>query len=354
MHGAPAKRASLPLGLFARALHRISPMCALTPVGARSRGFRATGPPRIVACLAMCCILRSQLVARLDTPLWVGSTAAVATAGDRADLTPRDAAKKASKKARSKKAPPKENAEEYEEGDTLIKAETAATPVAKKKKASKKVSKKHTELQAEAESSVEETGSEAEKSAAPEGKVDPLPVEDDDWGDYEEPKKKPRRYGRIQDEEILPPCTRYQGKRYGVQFFVGDMVEVMREGRLTYARVARIPTDERPMDGSFVVKWDDNGDEWKCSYKDLRKPRNPEGVELPEWIEEWWPDEPPPTLAEEYEKEWTWVSDLRPGGRGGGMIPDPPEDHPYAQNRDDPYRPTEDLYKKLQKEWKKG
>lgn len=163
-----------------------------------------------------------------------------------------------------------------------------------------------------------------------------------------------RRRAKQEDpDEILPPGTRYQGRRYGVQFFVGDLVEVVREGRLTYARVARIPTDERPMDGSFIVKWDDNGREWKCSYKDLRKPRNPE-VPLPDWIEDWWPAEPPPTLAEEYEKEWTWVSDLRPGGRGGGMIPEPPEDHPYVQDRDDPYRPTEELYKRLTEDWKDG
>lgn len=162
-----------------------------------------------------------------------------------------------------------------------------------------------------------------------------------------------RRAKQEDQEEILPPGTRYQGRRYGVQFFVGDLVEVVREGRLARARLARSPTDERPMDGSFVVKWDDNGREWKCSYKDLRKPRNPD-VPLPDWIEDWWPDEPPPTLAEEYEKEWTWVSDLRPGGRGGGMIPEPPEDHPYAQNKDDPYRPTEEFFKRLKEDWKDG
>uniref|UniRef100_A0A7S4SW86 Uncharacterized protein n=1 Tax=Alexandrium monilatum TaxID=311494 RepID=A0A7S4SW86_9DINO len=161
-----------------------------------------------------------------------------------------------------------------------------------------------------------------------------------DGGDFE-PKPRSRRkgYTRIQDEEILPPGTRYQGGRYGLQFFVGDLVECMRDGELQYARVARIPTDERPMDGSFIVKWDSDGEEWKCAYKDLKKPRRPESVDWPDWIEDWWPAEPPPSLEEELKKEWTWVSDMRPGASGGGMVPESPDQGVYSQNKDDPYRP---------------
>jgi len=183
----------------------------------------------------------------------------------------------------------------------------------------------------------------------------PLEDEGDDWsGDEEDlsegggfdgedfkPRSSGRKkgYTRIQDEEILPPGTRYQGGRYGLQFFVGDLVEVMRDGKLQYARVARIPTDERPMDGSFIVKWDSDGEEWKCAYKDLNKPRNANNVPFPDWIEDWWPAEPPPTLEEELKKEWPWVSDKRPGKTGGGMVPESPDQGVYSQNKDDPYRP---------------
>jgi len=172
---------------------------------------------------------------------------------------------------------------------------------------------------------------------------------DEDWEEGPAPQKAQRRYRRIQDEEILPPCTRFQGGRYGLQFFVGDLVEVILDGELEYARVARIPTDERPMDGSFIIKWDDTGEEWKCAYKDLRKPRRAANVSFPEWIEDWWPDEPPPHLADELKREWRWVSDKRPGTPGGGgMVPDAPDQGVYTQNRDDPYlpRPGQVLYGK--------
>lgn len=174
-------------------------------------------------------------------------------------------------------------------------------------------------------------------------------VGDEDWEEGPAPQRAQRRYTRIQDEEILPPCTRFQGGRYGLQFFVGDLVEVVRDGQLEYARVARIPTDERPMDGSFIIKWDDTGEEWKCAYKDLRKPRRAANVSFPEWIEDWWPDEPPPHLEEELKREWRWVSDKRPGTKdGGGMVPDAPDQGVYSQNRDDPYlpRPGQVLYGK--------
>lgn len=160
-------------------------------------------------------------------------------------------------------------------------------------------------------------------------------------GDDFEPAPPSRRkgYSRIQDEEILPPGTRYQGGRYGLQFFVGDLVECKRDGKLQYARVARIPTDERPMDGSFMVKWDSDGEEWKCAYKDLNKPRNPDNVPFPDWIEDWWPAEPPEVLEEELKREWKWVSNKRPGKSGGGMVPECPDQGVYSQNKDDPYRP---------------
>lgn len=91
-----------------------------------------------------------------------------------------------------------------------------------------------------------------------------------------------------------------------MQFFVGDMVEAEREGQWCTARVARAPTDERPGDGSFTIKWDSDAVEMKCWYKDLRKPRNPAAVPLPAWIEDWWPEEPPPE-----EKEVGGIVDLR-------------------------------------------
>jgi len=160
---------------------------------------------------------------------------------------------------------------------------------------------------------------------------------------------KKLRYSRLSSDEILPPGTRYQGGLRGLQFFVGDLVEVRREGKLQYARVARIPTDERPMDGSFIVKWDSDGEEWKCAYKELNKPRSPESAPLPRWIEDWWPAEPPPTLAEELQQAWRWVSDLRPGQpEAGGMFPDFLEDDPFEQSRfgsesKDPYRPSKNM-----------
>lgn len=213
--------------------------------------------------------------------------------------------------------------------------------------AAKKAKEKRAAKKEEEEEEPEPEGEEKDDALLPEDEGDDLAGDEDlsegggfDGDDFE-PKPPSRRkgYTRIQDEEILPPGTRYQGGRYGLQFFVGDLVECMRDGELQYARVARIPTDERPMDGSFIVKWDSDGEEWKCSYKDLNKPRNPDAVDFPDWIEDWWPAEPPPPLAEELEKEWTWVSDKRPGRSGGGMVPESPDQGVYSQNKDDPYRP---------------
>ena len=34
--------------------------------------------------------------------------------------------------------------------------------------------------------------------------------------------------------------------------------------------------------------------EMKCWYRDLRKPKNPEKIEMPKWVEDWWPEEPAP------------------------------------------------------------
>ncbi|CAJ1379013.1 unnamed protein product [Effrenium voratum] len=77
-----------------------------------------------------------------------------------------------------------------------------------------------------------------------------------------------------------------------VQFFVGDLVECLRGGRWHCARVSRAPTDERPHDGSFRVKFDEDGKEMKCWYKDLRKVSRP--VPAPPWLNSWQPEEAPP------------------------------------------------------------
>eukprot|EP00931_Biecheleriopsis_adriatica_P060968 TRINITY_DN36633_c0_g1_i1.p1 TRINITY_DN36633_c0_g1~~TRINITY_DN36633_c0_g1_i1.p1 ORF type:complete len:417 (+),score=120.42 TRINITY_DN36633_c0_g1_i1:70-1251(+) len=112
-------------------------------------------------------------------------------------------------------------------------------------------------------------------------------------------RKLPKRPKSLdQKEEYQVPGTLYQGGRRGVQFFLGDMVECQRNvsGNIEWqtARVSRAPTDERPNDGSFRVKWDDDATVQKCWYRDLRKPKDPEKVKMPDWVEDWWPEEPPP------------------------------------------------------------
>lgn len=104
--------------------------------------------------------------------------------------------------------------------------------------------------------------------------------------------KKPKNLDKKQEYDV--PGTLYQGGRRGIQFFLGDMVEVQRAGEWVTARVSRAPTDERPNDGSFRVKFDSDAYEMKCWYRDLRKPKNPENVQMPDWVEDWWPEEPAP------------------------------------------------------------
>ncbi|CAJ1390555.1 unnamed protein product [Effrenium voratum] len=104
--------------------------------------------------------------------------------------------------------------------------------------------------------------------------------------------KKPKNLDKKQEYDV--PGTLYQGGRRGIQFFLGDLVEVQRDSEWVSARVSRAPTDERPNDGSFRVKFDTDAYEMKCWYRDLRKPKNPEKIPMPEWVEDWWPEEPAP------------------------------------------------------------
>lgn len=67
---------------------------------------------------------------------------------------------------------------------------------------------------------------------------------------------------------------------------MGDLVEVQRSGEWVPARVSRAPTDERPNDGSFRVKFDSDAYEMKCWYRDLRKPKDAEKIEMPAWVED--------------------------------------------------------------------
>eukprot|EP00439_Symbiodinium_sp_Y106_P037501 s4813_g4.t1 len=104
--------------------------------------------------------------------------------------------------------------------------------------------------------------------------------------------KRPKNLGKKQEYDV--PGTLYQGGRRGIQFFLGDMVEVQRDGTWVTARVSRAPTDERPNDGSFRVKFDMDAYEMKCWYRDLRKPKTPDKVPMPDWVQDWWPEEPAP------------------------------------------------------------
>ena len=63
-------------------------------------------------------------------------------------------------------------------------------------------------------------------------------------------------------------------------------MEVQRSGEWVPARVSRAPTDERPNDGSFRVKFDSDAYEMKCWYRDLRKPKDAEKIEMPAWVED--------------------------------------------------------------------
>lgn len=108
-------------------------------------------------------------------------------------------------------------------------------------------------------------------------------------------RKLPKRPTKLdKKEEYDVPGTRYQGGRRGVQFFLGDLVECQRDGEWQPARVSKAPTDERPGDGAFRVMWNSDAYEMKAWYKDLRKPKYPEKIPMPDWVEDWWPEEPPP------------------------------------------------------------
>ena len=48
---------------------------------------------------------------------------------------------------------------------------------------------------------------------------------------------------------------------------MGDLVECQREGIWRRCRVSRVPSDARPHDGSFRVKFDTDAVEMKCWYK---------------------------------------------------------------------------------------
>ncbi|CAK8998636.1 WW domain-containing oxidoreductase [Durusdinium trenchii] len=87
---------------------------------------------------------------------------------------------------------------------------------------------------------------------------------------------------------------RRAGGRQGKQYFLGDLVECQREGIWRRCRVSRVPSDARPHDGSFRVKFDTDAVEMKCWYKDLRTCRSPERVPWPAWLKDWQPTEAPP------------------------------------------------------------
>ena len=86
--------------------------------------------------------------------------------------------------------------------------------------------------------------------------------------------------------------TWFQGGRQEVQYFLGDLVECRRDGHWQFARVSRAPTDEKPHDGSFRVKFDSDAIEMKCWYKDLRKPSRI--AVAPSWLSSWTPEVAPP------------------------------------------------------------
>eukprot|EP00933_Yihiella_yeosuensis_P043478 TRINITY_DN38292_c0_g1_i1.p1 TRINITY_DN38292_c0_g1~~TRINITY_DN38292_c0_g1_i1.p1 ORF type:complete len:228 (-),score=31.02 TRINITY_DN38292_c0_g1_i1:53-736(-) len=120
-------------------------------------------------------------------------------------------------------------------------------------------------------------------------------------------------------EEYDCPGTKWQGGRRGVQFFVGDLVECQRDGEWVTARVARAPTDEAPGDGTFTVKWDSDAEEMKgVWYKELRKTRNPGKVPMPDWIEDWWPENGPPENPKEMDDDLYWKPGDKTYVRGEG------------------------------------
>lgn len=85
--------------------------------------------------------------------------------------------------------------------------------------------------------------------------------------------------------------TWFQGGRQEVQYFLGDLVECLRDGHWQFARVSRAPTDEKPHDGSFRVKFHSDAIEMKCWYKDLRKPSSI--APAPSWLSSWSPEVAP-------------------------------------------------------------
>lgn len=88
--------------------------------------------------------------------------------------------------------------------------------------------------------------------------------------------------------------TWFQGGRQETQYFLGDLAECQREGLWRPCRVSRVPSDAKPHDGSFRVKFDADAEEMKCCYKDLRKVSKPHLVPWPPWLSSWQPSEAPP------------------------------------------------------------
>ena len=50
----------------------------------------------------------------------------------------------------------------------------------------------------------------------------------------------------------------------------GDLVECQRDGHWQPCRISRVPTDQRPLEGCFRVKFDLDAKEMKCWYKAIK------------------------------------------------------------------------------------
>eukprot|EP00438_Fugacium_kawagutii_P011067 Skav217201 [mRNA] locus=scaffold3544:28226:30556:+ [translate_table: standard] len=91
------------------------------------------------------------------------------------------------------------------------------------------------------------------------------------------------------------------------QYFLGDLAECQRQGVWRSCRVSRVPSDEKPHDGSFRVKFDDDAEEMKCWYKDLRVADPRQVADVPPW----WrhgraADAQPISLAERQREAQLW------------------------------------------------
>eukprot|EP00929_Paragymnodinium_shiwhaense_P067704 TRINITY_DN34042_c0_g1_i1.p1 TRINITY_DN34042_c0_g1~~TRINITY_DN34042_c0_g1_i1.p1 ORF type:complete len:283 (-),score=87.09 TRINITY_DN34042_c0_g1_i1:93-941(-) len=132
---------------------------------------------------------------------------------------------------------------------------------------------------------------EEEEEEEPEEEKSVKDDEDKKDADEDEDKGfKRRKWGTDDDFPGLGPGSP-TWRPNGLQFFVGDLIEVVRtkdeggDGTLQYCRVAKNWAND-----TYTVKWDEDAKESSVTYFDLRKPRNPENVPMPDWIEDWWPE----------------------------------------------------------------